>query len=140
MKFSPFFSVFALFCTLSLLFPQAVLPQDFSSLDRDLSELESLIQDTLENSAAQQKQLEDLRQNLAESGELIGNYESIIQERENLLKGLQTRLDEMSEIYRTQSALSAKYEKSSRFWKTFTLIAVPAAALLSGGLVWALSR
>jgi hypothetical protein len=32
----------------------------------------------------------------------------------------------------------AKYEKSSRFWKTFTLIAVPTAALLSGGLVWAL--
>jgi hypothetical protein len=44
----------------------------------------------------------------------------------------------MSETYRTQSALSAKYEESSRFWKIFTLIAVPAAALLSGGLVWAL--
>jgi hypothetical protein len=37
----------------------------------------------------------------------------------------------MSETYRKQSALSAKYEKSSRFWKTFTLIAVPAAAVLS---------
>jgi hypothetical protein len=74
---------------------------------------------------------------LIESGELIGNYESIITERENLLRDLQARLSEMSETYRKQSALSAKYEKNSRFWKTFTLIAVPAAALLSGGLVWA---
>jgi hypothetical protein len=77
---------------------------------------------------------------LAESGELIGNYENIIQERESLLKDLQTRLDAMSETYRKQSALSARYEKSSRFWRTFTLIAVPAAALLSGGLVWAVTR
>jgi septal ring factor EnvC (AmiA/AmiB activator) len=76
MKFSPFFSVFALFCTLSLLFPQAVLPQDFSSLDKDLAELESLIQDTLQNSEEQQKQLDSLRKNLAESGELIASYES----------------------------------------------------------------
>jgi septal ring factor EnvC (AmiA/AmiB activator) len=140
MKFSPFFSVFALFCTLSLLLPPAAWSQDFTSLDRDLAELESLIQDTLANSEEQQKQLDSLRQNLAESGELIGNYESIIQERENLLRDLQTRLDEMSETYRKQSALSARYEKSSRFWKTFTLIAVPAAALLSGGLVWAVTR
>jgi hypothetical protein len=42
----------------------------------------------------------------------------------------------MSETYRTQSSLSAKYEKSSRFWKIFTLVGVPAAALLSGVLVW----
>jgi hypothetical protein len=46
----------------------------------------------------------------------------------------------MSEIYMTQSALSARYEKKSRFWRTFTLIAVPSAALLSGGLVWALKK
>jgi septal ring factor EnvC (AmiA/AmiB activator) len=134
MKFSPFFSAFVLFYTLSSLSPPAASSQDFSSLDRDLSELENLIQDTLENSVEQQKQLDDLRKNLAESGELLRNYETIIAERENLLKDLQTRLSEMSEIYRKQSALSAKYEKSARFWKTFTLIAVPAAALLSGAL------
>jgi septal ring factor EnvC (AmiA/AmiB activator) len=140
MKYSPSFFAAVLFCTLSLLLPRAAYSQDFSSLDRDLSELESLIQDTLRNSEEQQKQLDDLRKNLAESGELIANYESIIQERENLLRDLQVRLDAMSETYRKQSALSAKYEKSSRFWKTFTLIAVPAAALLSGGAVWVLSR
>jgi hypothetical protein len=28
----------------------------------------------------------------------------------------------------------------SRFWRTFTLIAIPSAALLSGGLVWAFKR
>jgi chromosome segregation ATPase len=114
-----------------------VFSQDFSSIERDLSELESLIQDTLENSREQQKQLDGLRKNLAESGELIGSYETIIAGRENLLKDLQARLNEMSETYRMQSALSEKYEKSSRFWKTFTLIAVPAAAILSGALVWA---
>jgi hypothetical protein len=36
-----------------------------------------------------------------------GNYESIKAERENLLRDLQTRLNEMSETYRRQSALSA---------------------------------
>jgi hypothetical protein len=52
MKLSPFFSA-ALFCfTLSLLLPRAASAQDFSSLNEDLSALERLIQDTLENSEA----------------------------------------------------------------------------------------
>ncbi|MDR0389619.1 MAG: hypothetical protein LBH73_06070 [Spirochaetaceae bacterium] len=134
MKSPHFFFAAVLFC---LLLPRAAFSQDFSSLDRDLSELENLIQDTLTNSVEQQKQLDDLRQTLIESGELIGSYESIIAERESLLKDLQERLSEMSEIYRKQSDLSARYEKSSRFWRTFTLIAVPTAAILSGSLVWA---
>jgi septal ring factor EnvC (AmiA/AmiB activator) len=138
MKLSPSFFAIVLFSILSSLFSPAAFSQDFSSIDRDLSELESLIQNTLESSEEQQKQLDDLRRNLAESGTLIGNYESIIAGRETLLRDLQARLNEMSEAYRMQSALSAKYERSSRFWKTWTLIAVPAAALLSGGLVWAL--
>jgi hypothetical protein len=75
---------------------------------------------------------------LTESETLVENYETIITEQENLLRDLQTRLSEMSETYRRQSSLSAKYEQSSRFWRTFTLIAVPAAAILSGGLVLAL--
>jgi hypothetical protein len=49
--------------------------------------------------------LDGLRKNLAESGALLGNYESIIAGQENLLKDLQTRLNEMSETYKTQSAL-----------------------------------
>jgi septal ring factor EnvC (AmiA/AmiB activator) len=138
MRPSPPFTAAALFCIWFLLSPRAVSSQDFSSIGGDLSALENLIQDTLANSEAQQKQLEDLKKNLAESEALIGNYESVIAERESLLKDLQTRLSEMSETYRTQSELSAKYEKSSKFWKTFTLIAVPSAALLSGGLVWLL--
>jgi septal ring factor EnvC (AmiA/AmiB activator) len=128
----------ALLLACSLLLPQAASSQDFSSIGGDLLELENLIHDTLENSRAQLKQLDDLQKNLAESEVLIRNYESIIQERENLLRDLQIRLSEMSETYRRQSALSAKYERNSRFWRTFTLIAVPTAALLSGGLVWAL--
>jgi chromosome segregation ATPase len=138
MKVSRFISVFVLFSIFFSLFSSAAWPQDFTSIERDLSELESLIADTLESSEEQQKQLDDLRKNLAESGALLGNYGNIIAGQENLLKDLQARLDEMSETYRMQSALSAKYERSSRFWRTFTLIAVQTAALLSGGLVWAL--
>jgi hypothetical protein len=136
----PAIFIFLLSCIFLSLLPPAASSQDFSSLDRDLIELESLIQDTLRNSEEQIRQLEDLQKNLAESGELIRTYESIITERENLLRDLQIRLSEMSEIYRTQSALSARYEKRSRFWRTFTLIAVPSTALLSGGIVWALRR
>jgi septal ring factor EnvC (AmiA/AmiB activator) len=136
MKLSqPFSTAAVLFCAWLALLPPAASSQDFSSLDGDLSALENLIQDTLENSEAQMRQLEDLKKNLAESEELIRSYETIIAGREALLRDLRERLSEMSETYRKQSSLSAKYEKSSRFWKTFTLIAVPAAAILSGGLV-----
>jgi len=131
---------FAFCCIFSLLFPPAALPQDFSSIDSDLQQLENLITSTLSNTEEQQKLLEDLRKSLDESGSLIGNYESIIAGQESLLRSLQTRLTEMSEIYRTQSSLSAKYEKNSKFWKTFTLIGLPTAALLSGGIVWALAK
>jgi hypothetical protein len=34
----------------------------------------------------------------------------------------------------------ARYEKSSRFWRIFTLIAVPTAAAISGTIVWAAGR
>jgi hypothetical protein len=135
MKPSPFFFAVPLFFVLSSLSPPAARSQDFSSIGEDLSALESLIQDTLENSVGQQKQLDDLRKNLTESGELIGSYENIIAGQENLLKDLRTRLAEMSETYRMQSSLSARYERRLRFWKIFTLVAVPAAAILSGGLV-----
>jgi hypothetical protein len=43
----------ALFSACSLLLPQAASSQDFSSIGSDLSELENLIHDTLENSRAQ---------------------------------------------------------------------------------------
>jgi septal ring factor EnvC (AmiA/AmiB activator) len=138
MNVSPRGSAALLCCALSLLLPPAASSQDFSSLDGDLLQLERLIQDTLENSVEQQKQLDALRKNLAESGELISNYERMLAEREHLLKDLQTRLNTMSETYKKQSALSARYERSSKFWKTFTLAAVPAAAILGGVLAWSL--
>ena len=127
----------AIFCISSLLFSQAASPQDFTSVNNNLQQLENLMLDTLSNTEEQQRSLEDLRRNLEESGNLIGTYESIITGQENLLLDLRTQLTEMSEIYRTQSLLSAKYEKSLKRWKTFTLIGIPAAAFLSGGLVWA---
>jgi septal ring factor EnvC (AmiA/AmiB activator) len=116
---------------------QAVWPQDFSSIDQDLAQLESLINDTLVNTEEQQKLLEDLKKNLDESGNLIANYERTITERENLLRDLQTQLNAMYETYKMQSQLSAKYAQNSKFWRTFTLIAIPVTALISGGVVWA---
>jgi ElaB/YqjD/DUF883 family membrane-anchored ribosome-binding protein len=118
----------------------ALPAQGLSSIDSDLDRLESLIADTLLNTEEQQRLLEDLRQALNESGNLIDSYESTITWQEKSLKDLQTRLSEMSEIYMTQSASSAKYEKSLKRWKTFTLIGIPSAALLSGGLVWAIGQ
>jgi len=132
--------IFALCFFSSLLFSQAVWSQDFSSIGSDLSALENLIADTIANTEEQQKLLDSLKQSLNESGELISSYESTIQEQENLLKELQARLNEMYETYRMQSALSAKYEKSSKFWRTFTLIAVPVTAAISGGVVWVANR
>ena len=61
----------------------------------------------------------------------------IIQEQENLLANLREQLNAMSETYRMQSQLSAKYARNSKFWRTFTLIAIPVTALISGGIVWA---
>ena len=127
-------------CFFSLLFSPAAYSQDFSSIDKDLETLGSLIGSTLTSMEEQQRLLEDLRKNLDESGNLIVTYESIILRHEESLRSLQTRLNEMSEIYRTQSSLSVRYERSSRFWKSFTLIGIPLAALLSGGLVWAFTR
>ena len=133
-------AVFALCFSLFLHFSAALWPQDFSSISSDLGLLESLISDTLENMSEQQRLLEDLKKNLDDSGNLIDSYENITKEQENLLKDLRIQLNEMSEIYRMQSALSAKYERSSRFWRTFTLIAIPTTAVISGVVVWAIVK
>ena len=135
-----FFTAFGLCFFCYSLFSQAAYSQDFSSIDSDLAALENLIQDTLANTEEQQKLLDDLRRNLSESGSLIDSYEHIIQAQENLLSDLQERLNEMSETYRMQSLLSAKYERNSKFWRAFTFIAIPVTALISGGIVWALGR
>jgi hypothetical protein len=47
-----------------------------------------LINDTLLNTQEQEQLLNNLKQNLDESGTLIENYERIIAEREQLLKDL----------------------------------------------------
>jgi hypothetical protein len=139
----------------------------FGSIDSDLLQLENLITDTLLSMEAQQQQLDGLRRNLSESETLIAGYETITTAQEQSLQDLQMRLAAMSKIYlghgvwgyRTliDSAprftipkllsnphsglqLSARYAKSSKFWKVCTLIAVPTAAaagLLTG---WAMSR
>jgi peptidoglycan hydrolase CwlO-like protein len=135
MKKLRFVALLLLLVSLSELSAQA-----FSSIGSDLEQLESLIADTLSNSEEQQKLLSGLRASLEESGNLIDSYGNIITGQENLLGELRTQLIEMSEIYRTQSALSAKYEKRSKFWKIFTLAGIPSAAILSGGLVWVIGH
>ena len=138
MRFSRSF-VFTYLLFSSALF-SPLYSQDFSSIARGLDQLETLIADTLVNTQEQQKLLEDLQKNLSESDTLIENYENITTRQEELLADLQHRLNAMSETYKTQSALSATYERNSRFWRTFTLIAVPTAALLSGSIVWVIGR
>jgi hypothetical protein len=54
--------------------------------------------------------------------------------QESLLTALREQLNELSQIYREQSALSERFERSSKFWKTFSIIGLPAAALLSAGI------
>ena len=129
-----------LFFFCSSLFSQAVLSQDFTSVDTDLQTLENLIRDTIANTEEQQKLLENLKTNLNESGNLIASYEKTIQEQEVLLANLRSRLNEMSETYRTQSLLSARYARSSKFWRTFTIIAIPVTAAISGAVVWGAVR
>jgi len=119
---------------------QVVFAQDFSSIDNDLQTLEDLIKDTLTNTQEQQKLLEDLKKNLDESGNLIASYEITITEQENLLASLREQLNAMYETYRKQSALSARYAQSSKFWKTFIIIAIPVTAVISGVVVWAVGR
>jgi septal ring factor EnvC (AmiA/AmiB activator) len=134
------YAAFFLFFTFFSLSSRAVFSQDFSSVDADLQTLENLINDTIASTREQQRLLEDLKQNLNKSGDLIGNYERIITEQENLLGSLRAQLNEMSETYRMQSQLSAKYAQSSKFWRTFTIIAIPATAVISGAAVWAAAR
>ncbi|GBU28742.1 hypothetical protein R84B8_02302 [Treponema sp. R8-4-B8] len=131
---------FALFFIFSSLSSPVAYAQDFSSIDNDLAQLENLINDTLTNTQEQQKLLEDLKQNLTASGILIANYENTIKEQETLLASLREQLTAMSETYKKQSQLSARYAQSSKFWRTFTIIAIPVTAVISGGVVWAVSR
>jgi len=132
--------IFVLCFFFCLLFSQAAFSQDFSSLDSDLLQLENLINDTITITQEQLKLLESLSGSLAENGILIDNYERIIYGQENLLRELHLQLNEMSETYRMQSSLSASYAKTSKFWRTFTIIAIPVTALISGAVGWAISR
>jgi len=81
----------------------------------------------------QQKVLEGLKRNLNASENLITSYSNTIQEQEKLLAGLREQLNAMYETYRKQSALSARYAQSSKFWQAFTLVAIPVTQVISGG-------
>jgi len=139
-KYSPRSTAAVILFIFSYLSSPAVYSQDFSSIDQDLAQLESLINDTLANTQEQQKQLENLKQNLNESENLIANYENTIKEQEKLLASLREQLTAMSETYKMQSQLSARYAQSSKFWQTFTIIAIPVTAIVSGVVGFALSK
>ena len=134
------YAAFVLLFILFSLSSRVVFSQDFSSIDLSLGQLEDLINYTLNNMQEQQKLLEDLKQNLTESGNLIANYENTIKEQEKLLAGLREQLNAMYETYRKQSQLSARYAQSSKFWRIFTIIAIPVTAVISGTVVWALVK
>jgi hypothetical protein len=78
--------------------------------------------------------LQALKLNLTEQEQLLNEREASMTAQEQLLKELRADLTEMSEIYKEQSQLSKSYERSSRFWKTFSLIAIPATAFISTGV------
>ena len=137
-KYSPRFTAAVICFFFSYLSSQAVYSQDFSSIDQDLAQLESLINDSLANTQEQQKQLENLKQNLNASANLIASYENTIKEQETLLADLRKQLTAISETYKMQSQLSARYAQSSKFWKTFTIVAIPVTAVISGVVVWGL--
>jgi septal ring factor EnvC (AmiA/AmiB activator) len=139
-KSSPRLTAAVILFFFSYLSSPAVYSQDFSSIDQDLAQLQSLINDTLANTQEQQKQLEDLKKNLNASANLIANYENTIKEQEKLLADLRKQLTVMSETYKMQSQLSARYAQSSKFWRTFTLVAIPVTAVISGVVGFALSR
>ena len=139
-KSLPRFTAAVILFIFSYLSSPAVYSQDFSSIDQDLAQLESLINDSLANTQEQQKQLENLKQNLNASANLIASYENTIKEQETLLADLRKQLTAMSETYKTQSQLSARYAQSSKFWRTFTIVAIPVTAVISGVVGFALSR
>ena len=91
-KSLPRFTAAVILFIFSYLSSPALYSQDFSSIDQDLAQLESLINDTLTNTQEQQKQLEALKQNLNASAELINNYENTIKEQETLLASLRKQL------------------------------------------------
>ncbi|GHV64986.1 hypothetical protein AGMMS49587_18460 [Spirochaetia bacterium] len=117
----------AVCCLISLLLSFPLYSQEPPSIYDNLDKLESLLLDTLSNSETQSRHLEDLNRTLAEN-------EQILRGREQLLTDLRAQLTAMSETFQKQSDLSAKYGRSSRFWKTFTLIGIPVTAVISAGV------
>jgi hypothetical protein len=102
----------------------------FSNIDQALN----LMSDSMNNEEAVILQLEELKRNSIEQEQILNEKEASIAEQERLLLELRQRLEGMSQIYREQSILYEKSAASSRFWKRFSLIALPVAALLSGGI------
>jgi septal ring factor EnvC (AmiA/AmiB activator) len=116
-------------------------PSLFSSVNDNLDQLENLIADTLINNEELLQQLRDLKQNSAEQETILNERERLLAEKERslaeqgrLLTELRRQLTEMSQTYREQARLSAKYASSSKFWKTFTLVAIPVTVIISGGI------
>jgi septal ring factor EnvC (AmiA/AmiB activator) len=112
----------------------------FSTIDSQLEELESLINDTITCNETLEKQLQDLKENLTRQEQISFEKENSIAGQDGLLRKLRGELGEMSETYKAQSDLSAKYVKSSRFWKVFTLVGIPLAILFSSGITAALTQ
>ena len=111
MKLSNYYIAIVFGFTFFSLSLQGAWSQDFSSLDNDLQLLEDLIHDTIANTEEQQRLLDNLKQSLTESENLIANYENRIHNQEQLLMSLQTQLQAMSETYQMQSRLSTGYDQ-----------------------------
>jgi len=107
---------------------------DFGGIQEDLGQLERLIGASLREKETQEAQLQALKENLSAQEALLSEKEASIQAQDALLTTLRTQLAEMSSLYKTRSELSARYERKSKFWRTFSLISLPTAAIISAAL------
>jgi hypothetical protein len=115
------------FCLLpAALFAEEPLP-DFASIESVMDGIESLLLDTIGTNETQQRQLNDLSQTLSER-------ERLIEEQGNSLRTLRTDLGGMSETWKKLSDYSKSLEQKSAFWKRFSIIGLPLAALLGAGI------
>ncbi|MCL2443101.1 MAG: hypothetical protein FWD13_06490 [Treponema sp.] len=101
---------------------------------------EDLIDSMINNKQELQKLIEALRSNLHDSGNKDTACEAIITEQENILENLHNQLNIMSETYKKQKILLARYKQKSNFWKIFALIGIPITAVIIGFIFFSVIR
>ena len=127
-------------CLFWLCLPLSAQEDAFGSIYTGLDELEALINAMHERNERLQSSLTDLDQTLQTQEEVLHERTRLIERHEQALSELQQSLPALSETYKRQSGLLATCERRLRRWRTAFWLGIPATALLSGALVWGLTR